>query len=68
MSLVNKKNEEFLKIFDREIAKGKKKTQAYVVVSRRLLYHVYSMLKNKKPYRKRSPIVKGGEGNVSIVS
>ena len=68
VSLVNKKNEEFLKIFDREIAKGKKKTQAYVVVSRRLLYHVYSMLKNKKPYRKRSPIVKGGEGNVSIVS
>ena len=52
-------------IFNREIAKGKKKTQAYVVVSRRLLYHIYSMLKNGKPHRKRSPVMKGGEGNTS---
>jgi len=65
VSLVNHKNEEFLMIFNREIAKGKKKTQAYVVVSRRLLYHIYSMLKNGKPYRKRSPVMKGGEGNTS---
>ena len=54
-----------LLIFNREIANGKKKTQAYVVVSRRLLYHIYSMLKNGKPYRKRSPVMKGGEGNTS---
>ena len=68
VSLVNHKNEEFLMIFEREIAKGKKKTQAYVVVSRRLLYHIYSMLKNGKPYRKRSPIMKGREGNFSTAS
>ncbi len=62
VSLVNHKNGKFLMIFNREIAKRKKKTRAYVVVSRRLPYHIYSMLKNGKPYRKRSPVVKGREG------
>ncbi|MCL6089928.1 MAG: IS110 family transposase [Candidatus Thermoplasmatota archaeon] len=64
-SLVHHKNEEFLKIFEREIGKGKKKKQAYIVVSRRLLYHVYSMMKNEKPYRVRLPNTKGREGNTS---
>ena len=57
-SLVQHKNEEFLLIYKREIDKGKKKKQAYIIVSRRLLYHVYSMMKNKKPYRVRLPEVK----------
>lgn len=67
-SLVHHKNEEFLKIYEREIRKGKKKKQAYIVVARRLLYHIYSMMKNEKPYRIRLPNTKGGEGNASTVS
>ena len=64
-SLVHHKNEEFLKIYEREIGKGKKKKQAYIVVSRRMLYHIYSMMKNKKPYRVRLPRTKEGEGITS---
>ncbi|EQD67074.1 transposase [mine drainage metagenome] len=56
--LVHHKNEEFLKIYEREIGKGKKRKQAYIVVSRRLLYHVHSIMKNHKPYRVRLPNVK----------
>ncbi len=67
-SLVHHKNEEFLKIYEREIGKGKKKKQAYIVVSRRLLYHVYSIMKNKKPYRVRLPKTKEGEGITSSAS
>ena len=63
-SLVNHKNEEFLKIYEREIEKGKKK-QAYIIVARRLLYHVYSMMKNEKPYGVRLPKREGGEGDTS---
>ena len=48
-SLVHHKNEEFLMIYEREIKKGKKRKQAYIVASRRLLYHIYSMMKNKNP-------------------
>ena len=62
VSLVTHKNEEFLDIFNREIKKGKKATQAYTVVGRRLLYHIYTILKNGKPYRQRLPEIKGGEG------
>ncbi|EQB67165.1 MAG: transposase [Thermoplasmatales archaeon E-plasma] len=58
-SLVNHNNEEFVKIYEREIGKGKKKKQAYIIVARRLLYHVYSMMKNEKPYRVRLPTMKG---------
>ncbi len=65
VSLVMHKNEEFVDIFNREISKGKKPTQAYTVVGRRLLYHVYSMMKNHKPYRERRPM--GGGGLVSTV-
>ena len=64
-SLVNHKNEEFLMIYEREIKKGTKKKQAYIVVSRRLLYHIYSIIKNKKPYRARLPNTKEKEGNTS---
>ena len=63
-SLVNHKNEEFMKIYEREIEKGKKK-QEYIIVARRLLYHVYSMMKNEKPYRVRLPKREGGEGDTS---
>ncbi len=41
-------------------AKGKNPTQAYIVVGKRLLYHVYSIMRNKKPYRERRPV--GGRG------
>ena len=49
----------------REIAKGKNRKQVYTVVSNRLLYHVYSMMKNKKPYRQRLPNIGKGEGKSS---
>jgi len=62
-SLVNHRNEEFLMIYEREIKKGKKRKQAYIVASRRLLYHTYSIMKNKKPYRVRLPNSKEREEN-----
>ena len=55
-------------IYEREMKKGKKRKQAYIVVSRRLLYHIYSIMKNKKPYRVRLPHTKEGEGNTSTAS
>ncbi len=67
-SLVFHKNDEFLMIYEREMKKGKKRKQAYIVVSRRLLYHIYSIMKNKKPYRVRLPHTKEGEGNTSTAS
>ncbi len=42
-------------IFNREIAKERNPTQAYLVVGKRLIYHV-SIMKNKKPYRERRPM------------
>ncbi len=59
VSLVSHRTPEFMDIFNREIAKGKKPTQAYIVVGKRLIYHVYSIMKNKKPYRKRRPMGRG---------
>ena len=67
VSLVNNKNREFLEIFNREIGKGKRPTQAYITVGRRLLYHVFTIMKNHKPYRERLPIEEG-EGVSSIGS
>lgn len=61
VSLVNHKNREFLEIFNREINKGKGQTQAYTVVGRRLLYHIFTILKNKRPYRQRLPMTNGRE-------
>lgn len=49
-------NEEFKEIYFREKTKGKTNTQAYIIISNRLLYHVFTILKNKKPYRKRLPM------------
>lgn len=63
VSLVKHRTPEFHDIFQREIKKGKKPTQAYIVVAKRLLYHVYSIMKNGKPYRERRPT--GREGSVS---
>lgn len=61
VSLVMHRSPEFMAIFNREIKKGKKPTQAYIVVGKRLLYHVYSIMKNHKPYRERMPKGKGGK-------
>lgn len=49
-----------------EIGKGKRPTQAYITVGRRLLYHVFTIMKNHKPYRERLPIEEG-EGVSFIV-
>jgi len=49
-------NEEFKEIYFREKTKGKTNTQAYIIISNRLLYHVFTIMKNKKPYRKRLPM------------
>lgn len=63
IKLVKYQNREFLNLYLREIKKGKKPTQAYVVVGKRLLFHVFSILKNGRPYRER--IAREGEGTVS---
>lgn len=63
IKLVRYQNREFLNLYLKETKKGKKPTQAYVVVGKRLLYHVFSIMKNGKPYRERIP--RGGEGSVS---
>ena len=54
VSLVMHKTQEFTEIFNREILKGKKPAQAYIVVGKRLPYHIYSIMKNHKPYKERS--------------
>ena len=60
VSLVINRTPEFYEIFNREIGKGKKVPQAYIVVGRRLLYHVFSIMNNHKPYRQRLPRKEGG--------
>ena len=55
-SLVNHNVPEFRAIYDKEIARGRKSTQALFIVSKRWLYHTHSMLKNNKPYRERKPL------------
>lgn len=50
---MNHRNREFYDLFNREIGKGKTNTEAYIVVGKRLLFHVFSMMKNHKPYRER---------------
>ena len=63
VSLVMHRTPEFYEIFNREIRKGKKIPQAYIVVGKRLLYHVFSIMKNHKPYRQRLP---RGEGVLQV--
>ena len=53
VSLVNHRNREFYVLFDREINKRKTNTEAYIVVGKHLLFHVFSMMNNHKPYRER---------------
>ncbi|MGC8699337.1 MAG: IS110 family transposase [Candidatus Acidifodinimicrobium sp.] len=64
VSLVLHRNREFFDLFTREISKKKSPTEAYIVVGKRLLYHVYSIMKNKRPYRERLSR-KEREGGVS---
>lgn len=66
ISLVKWQNGEFFEIYQREIDKGKKDTQAYIVVGRRLLYHIFSIMKNNKPYRDRLPV--GGSTELTNTS
>ena len=40
--------------------------EAYIVVARDLFYHVYSMMKNEKPYRVRLPNGEGGDGTLPL--
>lgn len=68
VSLVAHRTPEFTEIFNREIRKGKKPTQAYVVVGKRLLYHVYSIMRNGKPYRERVPRGREGSGSSGTAS
>ena len=56
VSLVKHNVPEFRAIYDREIARGRKNTQALFIVSKRWLYHAHSMLRNDKPYRERMPL------------
>ena len=53
ISLVMNKNREFYDIFNREIGKKKSTVQAYIAVSKRLLFHIYSIMKNHKPYKEK---------------
>lgn len=55
-SLVKHNVHEFRMIYDREIARGKKHSQALFIVSKRWLYHTHTILKNMKPYRERMPL------------
>ena len=55
VSLVLHRNHEFYGLFTRELMKKKSRTEAYIVVGKRLLFHVYSMMKNSRPYRERKP-------------
>lgn len=63
-----KHSEEFREIYFRERMKGKSNTQAYIIISNRLLYHVFTILKNKKPYRKRLPLSSKNNPTPSISS
>ena len=54
VSLVVHRNEEFYNLFTRELEK-KSKTEAYVVVEKRLLFLVHSIMRNRKPYKERKP-------------
>ena len=65
VSMVAHRNEEFYNLFNRELEMKKSKTGAYVVVAKRLIFHVYSIMKNGKPYKERKP-EKTGRGQVPV--
>jgi len=47
------KNKEVYDIFNRELGKKKSIVQAYIAVSKRLLFHIYSIMKNHKLYKEK---------------
>ena len=53
VSLVMNKNGEFYNVFNREIGKKKSTVEAYIAVAKRLSFHVYSIMKNNRPYKER---------------
>jgi hypothetical protein len=63
VSLVFRRTKEFFDIFQKEVNRGKEPTQACVIVGRRLLYHVFTIMKNKKPYRQRMPTIERDGGH-----
>ena len=53
VSLVMNKNKEFYDILNREIGKKKSTVQAYIAVAKRLLSHIYSIMKSHKAYKEK---------------
>lgn len=53
VSLMNHRIREVYKLFSREIRKRKSNIESYIVVVKRLLFHVFSIMKNHKPYKER---------------
>ena len=51
--LVMNKNKKFYGIFNRVIGKKKSNMQAYIAVAKMLLFNIYSIMKNYKPYKKK---------------
>ena len=66
VSLVKHMSGEFYELFLREKEKGKNNNAAYIAVGKRLLYHTYSIMKNKKPYRERRPTERGRIASTGI--
>ncbi len=54
VSLVKHMSGEFYELFLREKKKEKEDNASYIAVRKRLLYHTYSIMKNRKPYRKEN--------------
>ena len=54
--LVKHNVKEFKAAFDREIGKGKTEEQAYIIVGKRFIRRVYSISKNRLPYRELMPV------------
>lgn len=55
VSLVLHRNHEFYELFTRELMKKKYKTEAHIVVGKRVLFQIHSMMKNSRPYKERKP-------------
>lgn len=55
----------FFELFQREIIKRKEPTQALIIAGRRILYHMFTIMKNRKPYRQK---LSSGKGEGPIIS
>ena len=67
VSLLLHRNHEFYGLFTRELMKKKSKTEAYIVVGKRVLFYIYSMMNNSRPYRERKPRNSDrGEGSLTV--